>query len=234
MKMMSVDIEIADIFEVPEGGDLDQFAPFHISVAAIAVPGGEEKLWFSRNPDGTIADHLNQTDALDLLHFLRDAQEDHRLFAWNGLSFDLKWIGYAAGDIELARDVALQMYDPMFQFFMARGFPVALAKVAEAMGIKQEKLMNGADAPGEWLAGNHSQVMDYVIGDCQITNAVVQAIQTEGCIRWRTQRGKLSAEPMPVLLPVSHLFGGKLPDQNWMDAPIPVEKFTGWLTNWQY
>jgi hypothetical protein len=35
----------------------------------------------------------------------------------------------------------------MFQFFNQAGFPVGLAKVAQAMGIPQEKLMDGADAP---------------------------------------------------------------------------------------
>jgi hypothetical protein len=29
-----------------------------------------------------------------------------------------------------------------------------------------KKLMDGADAPKQWRAGNHQEVMDYCLGDC--------------------------------------------------------------------
>lgn len=35
--------------------------------------------------------------------------------------------------------------------------------------------MDGADAPKEWRAGNYQKVMDYVLGDCQMTNLIVLA-----------------------------------------------------------
>jgi hypothetical protein len=52
-----------------------------------------------------------------------------------------------ADDMALAARIALQTYDPMFQFLNRTGFPVGLTKVAQAMGISQIKILNGADAP---------------------------------------------------------------------------------------
>lgn len=232
MKMMSVDIEIADVFDAPEGTDIDQFAPFHVSVAATAVPNGAKTIWYSRENDGKIADHLSKEDAGNLLRFLRESQEQgYRLFAWNGLSFDMKWIGYAAQDLELARAVALDLYDPMLQFFVQRGFPIGLAKAAQGLKLEQVKSMSGADAPKEWIAGNHGKVMDYVIGDCEITNAVVQSIAKIGSVRWITQKGFLKGQEMREFVQVRDLIGHSLPDQSWMDAPIPMSKFSGWLTD---
>jgi hypothetical protein len=119
------------------------------------------------------------------------------LCAWNGLRFDLKWIGHQAGNMPLAARIALKSYDPMFQFFNVAGFYVGLAKVAEAMDIPQEKLMNSSDAPKEWGAGNHQKVMDYVVGDCQMTNLIVLAIQEAQMVQWVTARGTVSSKPMP-------------------------------------
>ncbi len=67
--------------------------------------------------------------------------------AWNGLSFDLKWIGYQANDMTFAAQIALKSYDPMFQFSNQAGFLISLANVTEAMGITQQELIDSADAP---------------------------------------------------------------------------------------
>ena len=116
--------------------------------------------------------------------------------AWNGLGFDLQWIGYNAGNMKLAREVALNLYDPMFQFFNQRGFPVSLAAVAQAMGIAQSKLMTGEDAPKQWHAGNYKEVMDYVLGDSQMTSLIVKEIIKQKKITWITQKGDRKSEPL--------------------------------------
>jgi hypothetical protein len=89
----------------------------------------------------------------------------------------------------------------MFQFFVQRGFPIALAAVAEGLGLVDKKLMAGADAPKQWALGNHQLVLDYVAGDCRITERVVARILELREIRWRTKKGTLSTEPMPTLRP---------------------------------
>jgi len=227
---VSFDIEIANIFELAPGEDLDAHGPFDISCAAAADDQGVITHWTSLAPDGSFAPHLDQARAHELLSWLRAEQlAGSRLFAWNGLSFDLRWIGVAAGDVPLAAEVALDLYDPMFQFFVQRGFPVGLAKVADGLGIEESKLMDGADAPRQWAAGEHQLVLDYVAGDCRITDKVVAGIEESGGVSWRTSRGSVSREPMPVLRPVRELLDAPEPDTSWMDSPLPRSKFTCWL-----
>ena len=231
MKFLSVDIEIADEFELKPGEDLDKYAPFHISVAATVDSEGNRRLWYSKTESGAPALHMDRRTAGDLLAELRAKQQSgYKLFTWNGLSFDLRWIGYNAGDMELAARIALQLYDPMFQFFNQRGFPVGLAAVGKAMGVRQTKLMEAADAPREWRSGNHQRVMDYVVGDCQITNQVVQAIRERHGISWQTRRGTVSFESMPRLKTVAEVLRDPEPDQSWMREPgLKRSKFTSWL-----
>ncbi|MCK4570920.1 hypothetical protein KAT84_03110, partial [Candidatus Bipolaricaulota bacterium] len=215
MKILSFDIEISDVFELAPHEDMETYAPFHISVAATAIHGGEEKLWYSEDAEGTPALNLTQQRAHELLEYLSKMQDEgFMVCAWNGLGFDLKWIGHQAEDVKLAAQIALKSYDPMFQFFNQKGFPVGLAKVAAGMGIGQEKLMDGADAPVEWRAGNYERVMKYVVGDCQMTNLIVRAIQEAGEVRWLTNKGSISAEPVERLKPVEEVIGDPEPDQS--------------------
>jgi len=231
MKYLSFDIEISDEFDVQPGEDLAQYGPFHISVAATVEPGGSSRLWYTAGAGGVPARSMDQGKARELLAFLAQMQkEGWKLFAWNGLGFDLRWIGYNAGDMETAASVALGLYDPMFQFFNRRGFPAGLAAVAEAMGVRQVKLMDSADAPREWNIGNHQRVMDYVVGDCQITNQVVDVIARRGSLSWRTRKGTVSSEPMPRFKTVAEVLREPEPDQSWMvGGGLRRGKFTEWL-----
>lgn len=230
MELLSFDIEISDVFELAPGEDLDSRGPFHISIASTAVHGGEEKLWYCQDAGGTPALAITAEKARELLEYLESRQRAGAMVcAWNGLGFDLRWIGHAAGDVELAARVALASYDPMFQFFTRRGFPVGLAKVAAAMGVKQAKLMDGADAPQRWREGRYQEVMDYVLGDSQITNQVVAEIQRCKSVRWVTARGTVASEPMPRLMTVAEAIREPEPDQSWMDKPLPRSKFFAWI-----
>jgi RNase_H superfamily len=230
MKLLSFDIEISDLFELQPYEDMAKYAPFHISVAATAIDGGEERIWYSRDRDGRPELNLSQEQALELLTYLADKQDEgYAVCAWNGLGFDLQWIGHQAEDFRLAANVALRSYDPMFQFFCAAGFPVALAKVAQAMGIHQTKLLDGADAPREWCGGNHKLVMDYCLGDCQMTNQVIRAIVKAKAVHWITARGTPGTKPMLRLRPVEDIIPEPGPDQSWMDSPIPKERFYSWI-----
>lgn len=230
MKILSFDIEISDVFELTPGEDMETYAPFHISVAATAIYGGEERHWYSEDVHGATALNLTKQGAQDMLDYLAQMQDEGVMIcAWNGLSFDLKWIGYQAENMELAARIALQSYDPMFQFFNQKGYPVGLAKVGAGMGIGQEKLMNGADAPIEWRAGKFDRVKEYVMGDCQMTNLIVRAIQETGEVRWLTSKGTVSRESMPVLKTAQEVINDPAPDQSWMDTPLPKTKFYKWI-----
>jgi len=229
MKLLSFDIEISDVFELAPYEDMEKYAPFHISVAATSVHEGEELLWYSEDGKGQPALNLTPQRAHELLEYLDEMQQKgFMVCAWNGLGFDLKWIGHQANDMALAARIALKSYDPMFQFFNIAGFLVGLAKVAEAMNIQQEKLMNSADAPIKWRAGEYQEVMDYVLGDCQMTNLIVRAIQKAQKVQWVTTKGYIKDKPMPRLKPVEEVIQEPGPDQSWMDTPIQKTKFYTW------
>jgi len=228
--LVSFDIEIANVFTLAPGEDLERYSPFDISVAAAATHGGSVRHWHARDAAGKPAGILDAATARAVLEYLRDEQQrGTRVCAWNGLSFDLRWLGHVAQDQKLASDVALELYDPMFQFATQKGFPIGLAAVAEGMGIAQKKLMSADRAPVEWQAGNTQLVLDYVAGDCTLTNQVVAAIEKAGLVKWRTRKGTLSSEMMPKLRPVKDVMRDPEPDQSWMSEPKPVTSYWAWM-----
>jgi len=230
MKLLSFDIEISDVFELGKYEDMEKYAPFHVSVGTTAIHNGEERVWYSEDEEGRPTVNLTRERAHDLLEYLSEMQQKgFTVCAWNGLGFDLKWIGHQADDIALAARLALKSYDPMFQFFNQAGFPVGLDNVAKAMGIPQKKLMNAEDAPRQWRAGNHQEVMDYCLGDCQMTNLIVLAIQKARQVRWVTSKGTISSKPMPRLKSVKEIIQDPEPDQSWMNRPIRRTKFYEWV-----
>lgn len=228
--VLAFDIEIANEFDLAPGEDLDRYAPFDVSVAATTTREGPVRHWYSRDAAGRPARQLDATLARDVLAFLRAEQQRGALVcAWNGMAFDLRWLGHAADDAALAAEVALDLYDPMFQFVSRRGFPVSLAAVADGMGVPETKLMSGADAPKEWARGNHQKVLDYVAGDCRLTRAVVERIVARREVRWRTRKGTVSVEALPRLERVRDVMRAPAPDQSWMSDPKPWESWFGWL-----
>lgn len=231
VKFLSLDTEISDVFELKPGEDLLKYAPFHIAVAATVDCAGNQRLWHSADERGTPCTSMERGKAQELLEHLQAIQaQGWMLFAWNGLGFDLRWIGHSAGNMELAARIALAHYDPMFQFYNQRGFTVSLAAVSQAMGVQQKKLMNPADAPRAWRAGNYQLVKDYVIGDCEITNQIVESIARQSGIRWVTREGKVKSEPMRRFKTVAEVLREPEPDQSWMkNRGLPRRRFTGWL-----
>ena len=230
MKLLAFDIEISNLFELQPGEDLDKYAPFDVSVAATEIAGGDNRLWLSSGRDGKPLVNLQKREARQLLDYLEQMQRHgYALCAWNGLSFDLQWIGRAAGDFKSAARIALGMYDPMYQFFKLKGFPVGLAAVAQGLNIGMKKTMNAADAPKEWRSGNHDRVCEYVLGDVRMTNEIVSAIVRSKEIAWITRRGTRSTVELPRLRTVGDCISDPMPDQSWMDTPIPDDKFTRWI-----
>ena len=230
MKLLGFDIEISEIFDLKPQEDINKYAPFHISVASTVIDGGEERIWYSTDNHKKPLASITKEKAADLLNYLKAKQEEgFMICAWNGLGFDMQWIGYNAKNMKLASEVARKIYDPMFQFFNQRGFPVGLASVARAMGIKQSKLMTGEDAPKQWQAGNYQKVMDYVLGDSQITNLIVKKIITKKEIAWVTQKGEIKTEPIARLKTVEEILKEPEPDQSWMSTPVLRKNFYRWF-----
>lgn len=234
VRRICFDIEIANEIELAPGGDLEDHGPFDISVAAACDERGEVRHWYARDEHGQPRRHIDATLAREMLVYLRDAQQaGAQVCAWNGLSFDLRWLGVAANDLALAAQVALELYDPLFQFVGRRGFPIGLAAVAEGLGIADKKLMSGADAPKEWARGNHQRVLDYVAGDCRLTAQVIERIESTRGVCWRTKKGSLSSEPIPALRRVREVMRDAPPDQSWMSTPKPWKRWFAWLETQQ-
>lgn len=227
---ISFDIEIANVIDLKPGEDLEKYGPFDIACAAAVDDLGVAKLWFATDAQGRPGGVLDARTAKAMLTWLREQQlAGVMVCAWNGLSFDLHWIGHVAGDLALAQEVALDLYDPMFQFVCQRGFPVALANVAEGLGIREKKLMSGEQAPIEWAKGHHQLVLDYVTGDCRITEAVIARIVAQREVRWKTKKGTISSEPMPTLRKVRDALKIPAPDTSWMSEPLRRDKFHAWF-----
>ena len=229
--LIDFDIEIANIFDLQPGEDLDAYGPFNISVAAAFDSGtNAHRVWHARDAIGQPTGTLDQALAIDMLTYLRDQQRaGKRLVAWNGLSFDLRWLGHAAGGPRIAAEIAQDLFDPMFHFFSLQGYPVSLQAVADGMGLKLTKLINGADAPKEWQSGNRQRVIDYVIEDCRITVRVAEAIESKRHIRWRTRKGTVSDVSLAKLPAVRDAMKLPEPDQSWMDKPMRRTRFYEWM-----
>ncbi len=73
-KLLSFDIELADVFDLKRGEDLEKYAPFKISVASTAIDGGEERLWFSTDADGEPSTNMARKTAGQLLEYIRQKQ----------------------------------------------------------------------------------------------------------------------------------------------------------------
>ena len=233
MKHISFDIEISDAFELKPGEDLLKYAPFHISVAAAMDSTGASKLWHSTGEDGKPAVEMNREGARELLAYLAQMQQEGwNLFAWNGLSFDLRWIGYNAGRHGDGRGAwRWGLYDPMFQFFQP-------ARLSDRVGRRGRGHGDPADqaherggcaarvAQREPPAGDglrHRRLPDHEPGrrgNCAARRA----------IRWRTKKGTLSSEPMPRFKTVAEILREPEPDQSWMTAGgMKRSGFIEWL-----
>jgi hypothetical protein len=228
-RMLAFDIELASVVEIPPGGDLDQLGPFDISVAAARDERGGSWTWHGE-ASGQPAPKMSASDARAVLTALREKQRaGETVVAWNGVGFDLKWLGIVADDVHLAGEVALDTFDPMLQIFHARGFPIALAAAADGLGVTLKKSMHGAEAPQAWARGEHARVIEYVHGDCQLTLEVAQRIVATKGVRWITKKGTPATVPMARLLSARELLQLPPPDQSWMSTPIPRERFFAWI-----
>jgi hypothetical protein len=215
------DIETTQFAE----GDL----PAGVTCAAAGTPDGLVVHWYSLGPDGRPEATMAPDMARGMLQWLRLWQRaGHRLVAWNGAGFDLQVLARVSGERDLAAAVMWDLYDPMLQMLWQRGFPVALARAGEGLGVPEGKSMAGAEAPDAWRQGRFHEVLDYVAGDVRLTLRVAEAIEAGRALRWRTRRGTLGVEPFGALLPVRDVIRLPPPDQAWMDEPIPPERPVAW------
>lgn len=247
--MNAPDRFIAMDIETAEQAQDDKIVP--ITVASTVTSDGERKAWFSHpddekiigmtakdanedwanfSPDGRLAPTMSQHTAVKLLEYIADKQtQGYAVVAWNGAGFDFKMLGSLAGDNALAGKIVLNMYDPMYQVLSQKGFPIGLSAAQKGLGVQQGKTMDGKDAPEAWIKKEFQKVIRYVIGDSEITIAIVQAIVKSGGIKWTTKTGKPSSVVFRKLKTVAECLLDPPVDQSWQTNPINKNKILSWI-----
>jgi hypothetical protein len=231
-KYVAFDLETSK--DVP-GEDFDwrPHRPLGISCAA-ALRCDQEKpvFWHGKSPDGTPAKRMSQTEASGLVRDLAQLVADgYTLLTWNGLGFDFDVLGEESGLAGECMHLTLDHVDMMFHVFCDRGFPVALDKAAQALGIPGKPPgMSGWLAPKLWAQGRHQEVLDYVAQDVRIALQIAGICEERRRFQWTTRRGTASSMDLRQgWLTVREALRLPEPDTSWMSNPIPRREFTQWL-----
>jgi hypothetical protein len=231
-KYLAFDIETAK--DVP-GVDFNWklYRPLGISCAAVLPCNAEEPIvWYGKNHDGTPAQHMLQSEARNVVRELVKLVADgYTLLTWNGLRFDLDVLAEESGSQNECRELAWNHVDMMFHVFCDRGFPVALEKAAQALGIPGKPPgMSGLLAPRLWAQGRYQDVLNYVVQDVRIILRVASECETRRQFKWVTRKGSLnSIDLLHGWLTVRDAVSLPEPDTSWMGNPIPRYEFTQWL-----
>ena len=230
-KYLAFDLEIAK--SVPNSaGNLLAHRPLGITCAATLVDGEKPHVWYGKQPDGQPTPQMSPNSVRQLVSYLTDAvNHGLTILIWNGLGFDFVVLADESEQLDVCRDLARSHVDMMFHVFCNLGFPVALDKVAQAMGLEGKMVgVEGKDAPILWAEGQHDTVFRYVAQDVRTTLEVAHACAAAGCMRWITREGTMHNMPLHLgWLPVNQALELPEPDTSWMDLPLPRTKFAGWL-----
>jgi hypothetical protein len=230
-RFLAFDIETAKLLpeRVP---DLLSHRPLGIAcAAAVDVDRQRETLWHGRDSGGFAA-QMAREEAQDLVHDLvRFVEDGYTLLTWNGLGFDFNVLAEESGLQSECEHLALAHVDMMFHVLCSRGFPLALDKVAQGMGLPGKPLgMSGSKAPALWASGHQRSVLDYVLGDCRATIAIAHAAEERRGIEWITMKGGRATMALPQgWLSVDQAMALPLPDTSWMQTPLSRESFTSWI-----
>lgn len=233
-KYLAFDIETAK--DVP-GPDFNwkPHRPLGIAcAAAIPCDSHEPTIWYGTNATGTPAARMSRDDCQNVVsHLARMVSEGYTLLTWNGLGFDFDVLSEESGAFDECKHLAMNHVDMMFHVFCDRGFPVALDKAAQALGISGKPVgMSGMLAPQLWAQGRHQEVIDYVVQDVRLPLQVAQICEQSRSFKWMTRSGTVSSFDLKTgWLAVSDALLLPEPDTSWMDAPIPRQQFTQWLNS---
>jgi hypothetical protein len=153
------------------------------------------------------------------------------LLTWNGLGFDLDVLAEESGSRDLRKELAKNHVDMMFHVFCEKGFPVGIAKAAEALKIPGKPPgMTGQLAPKYWAKGRHEDVLKYVTQDVRMALQVALKCEELHRFEWMTRKGKVSTMSLAKgwrIVREAEKF--PLPDTSWMYKPLARADFLRWL-----
>lgn len=230
---LAFDIETAK--DIP-GDDFNwrPHRPLGISCAAtLASSTTQPLLWYGKTRDGLPEKRMGREDARQLVQYLsKMAKDGFRILTWNGLGFDFDILAEESGATASCRECALGHVDMMFQVFCSLGYPVALDRAAEGMGLPGKPPgMSGLKAPKVWAQGQFKEVLDYVAQDVRSTMQIAQTCEQRRRFEWITRKGTKSSMILTNgWLSVQDTLQLPEPDTSWMSAPLSRRDFTAWLS----
>lgn len=232
-RYLAFDIETAK--DVP-GDDFNwrPHRPLGISCAAtLASDSGQLVLWYGKTRDGLPAKRMSPEDAQGLVqHLSKMAEDGYRILTWNGLGFDFDILAEESAAAASCKESALGHVDMMFHVVCSLGYPVALDKAAQGMGLPGKPTgMTGFKAPKLWAEGRCKEVLDYVAQDVRTAVKIAQAGEQRRRFEWITRKGTKSTLPLTNgWLTVREALRLPEPDTSWMSNPLSRRDFTAWLS----
>jgi hypothetical protein len=199
----------------------------------LASDTGQPLLWYGKTRDELPEKRMSQEDAKGLVQYLlKMAADGFRILTWNGLGFDFDILAEESGAASSCRECALGHVDMMFHVFCSLGYPVALDKAAQGMGLPGKPPgMSGFKAPELWAQGHFKEVLDYVAQDVRTAMQIAQTCEQRRRFEWITRKGTKSSMPLTNgWLTVGEALQLPEPDTSWMSTPLPRREFTAWLS----
>jgi len=232
-KYLAFDLEIYK--EIPEGAaDFRRFRPLGISCAATLASGGDLKLWFGKDSQGSITSQTPVEQLNELVAYIMDMRlKGYKVVTWNGLGFDFDILYEETGSNPDCKFLALNHYDMMFHLFCEKGYPLSLDKAARGMGLSGKTPgMDGSQVPLLWQQGQFDKVLEYLSQDVKATLELAAVCESRHHLEWFSNTGKQQRLALPKgWLNVEAALKLPEPDTSWMSNPWPRRKFTGWLDN---
>ena len=159
------------------------------------------------------------------------AEDGFTILTWNGLGFDFDILAEESATVTSCHACALAHVDMMFHIVCSLGYPVALDKGAQGMGLPGKPAgMTGLMAPKLWAEGRHQEVLDYVTQDVRMAMQIAEAAEKQRRFEWITRKGTKSKMPLPGgWLSVREALGLPEPDTSWMSNPLKRQDFITWF-----
>ena len=193
--------------------------------------------------DLTTGEYMSGKNVVKLVEYMvRQRKAGYVPMGWNSVGFDFKLLyccllqRYDGPDkrqrLTELRELALCSVDPCFNFFMGRGFPVQMRRVAAGFNLPVNKSGDGAEAARMWIEGTKQDrlgIVRYCEQDVVVLTMIVSAIACSGEIRWLTKStGKLAKFVPPAnfkempLISCEKAMRLTPPDNSWMKNKAPM------------
>ena len=234
-KILAFDLEI--VKDIPEGVNWKDVRPLGISCASVLDNAKPlSYLYFHHDENyNPISGDMTKQELIDMLErLIAFITDGYKILSWNGLSFDFAVLAEESGMYDECKELALNHIDMMFHFFCIKGYMLGLDTAAHGLGL-QGKLpgMSGAKAPILWASPDledRLKVLRYVHQDAVSTLEVYEESIKQKGIKWISKSGRANVCWIPDgWKTVKECLELPLPDQSWMDKPIPREHFMEWI-----